>query len=82
MTFGQGGIALWLYELKQKNINEFMYRDLPKELQLKRMILKARVSGLITKIKKDDKAITWRITKEGHAVATLYGKKEYDNEMQ
>lgn len=42
MTFGQGGIALWLYELKQKNINEFMYRDLPKELQLKRMILKAK----------------------------------------
>ena len=82
MTFGQGDISLWLFELKQKNINEFKYKDLPKELQIKKMLLKARISGLITKINKSNKCvITWRITKEGDSVAALYGKREYDNKI-
>lgn len=76
MRLGARDIAAWLYRLKEKGINEFRYRDLPQELQIKRMILGARISGLISKIEnnKIEKSATWRITKDGHILADLYGK--------
>lgn len=71
---GKKDVAKWLYELKKKNIEQFKYKDLPQELQIKRMILKAKPSGLISKVGKEEKAAIWRITKEGYTIIKLYGK--------
>lgn len=77
MRFATGDVIQWLYELKKREINQFKYRNLPKELQMRKMILKARFSGLISKVKntdKTEKATTWRITKEGHTAADLHNR--------
>lgn len=47
-----GDIGIWILELRKRGIDEFKFRDLPKDLQIKGMTKKARERGIIKKVEK------------------------------
>lgn len=54
-------IQEWIEKLKENNIREFELRKLPKELQRKAFITKAKEEGLIKSIRKVNGRHIWRI---------------------
>lgn len=54
-------IQEWIGKLREKNIREFEHRTLPKELQKREFIIKAKEEGFIRSIKNINGRNTWRI---------------------
>ena len=54
-------IQEWIEKIKEKDIREFELRQLPKELQRKSFIGKAKEEGLIKSIRKVNGRHIWRI---------------------
>lgn len=54
-------IQEWIEKLREKNIREFEYRTLPKELQQRTFIHKAKEEGFIRSVKNENGRNTWRI---------------------
>lgn len=55
-------IQEWIEKLREKNIMEFEYRTLPKELQRRAFIHRAKEEGFIRSIKNVNGRNTWIIT--------------------
>ena len=47
-----GEIGMWIIELRRRGIDEFRFRDLPKDLQIKGMTRKAKGLGIIRRVEK------------------------------
>ena len=55
-----GDIGIWIMELRKRGINEFKFRDLPKDLQIRGMTKKARHMGIIKRIENMGSYAIWR----------------------
>ncbi len=64
MSYIKGFLEGWIEELNKRNIVEFEYRDLPKELKDLSMIHRASRLRLIEKVRKVDNHIIWRVVKK------------------
>lgn len=52
----------WISELKKRGIKEFKIKDLPEDIQMRHMIRKANIIGLLEKVSKDkENCIIWRV---------------------
>lgn len=60
-----GDFGIWKIglknELRKRGINEFILRDLPKELQIRGMTKKAKGLGIIKRVKKVVGYSIWRL---------------------
>lgn len=53
----------WIQKLKSNDIKIFKFAELPENLKDKKAFVRARISGLLTKIEIDPKGVaTWEIT--------------------
>lgn len=59
-TMSHGDIGIWIIEMRRRGIKEFKFGDLPKNLQIRGLIRKARILGIIRRLENNGRYAIWK----------------------